>query len=95
MLYGTGANGKSTFIETILAMLGDYATAAEFRTFLAKPNSGGVRNDIAGLNGVRFVSAVEVGDGKRFDEATVKQITGGDTIKGRFYTRNTSTLSQG
>jgi putative DNA primase/helicase len=83
LLHGTGANGKSTFIETILSLLGEYARPAEFRTFLAS-ESEKVRNDLAGLVGIRFVSAVEVGDGKQLDEAVIKQITGGDTITTRF-----------
>ena len=33
--YGTGANGKSTFINTISAILGDYATVADVGTFIA------------------------------------------------------------
>jgi putative DNA primase/helicase len=83
LLHGTGANGKSTFIETILSLLGEYARPAEFRTFLTS-ESEKVRNDLAGLVGIRFVSAVEVGDGKQLDEAVIKQITGGDTITTRF-----------
>jgi putative DNA primase/helicase len=34
-LYGTGANGKSTFLEVVRALLGDYAVTAEFSTFVA------------------------------------------------------------
>src|SRR6266545_2587784 len=32
--YGTGANGKSTFINTIAKIFGDYATVADVSTFL-------------------------------------------------------------
>jgi len=83
LLHGTGANGKSTFIETILYLLGEYARPTEFRTFLTK-ESESVRNDLAALVGIRFVSAVEVGEGKQLDEAVIKQVTGGDTITTRF-----------
>ena len=83
LLYGTGANGKSTFIETMLALLGDYGRPTEFRTLLDQGNSHGVRNDLAALVGVRLVTAVEVGEGKQLDEAVVKQVTGGDTITAR------------
>ena len=86
MLYGTGANGKSTFIETIRAMLGDYARNANFSTFLAMEESS-ARNDLARLAGARLVSASEVERGSRFSEVTIKQITGGEPITARYLYR--------
>lgn len=83
LLYGTGANGKSTFTETLRALLGDYATQAEFTTFLAR-TSDSVRNDIARLVGARFVSASEAEGGRPLAEAVVKQMTGGDIVTARF-----------
>lgn len=83
LLYGTGANGKSTLLETLRLMLGDYATIADFTTFLRR-DTDGARNDLARLVGTRFVSAVEAEAGRRLDEALVKQLTGGDTITARF-----------
>ena len=83
LLYGIGANGKSTFLETVRALLGDYATQADFTTFIRR-ESEGARNDVARLVGTRFVSAVETESGKSLDEALVKQLTGGDTITARF-----------
>jgi putative DNA primase/helicase len=83
LLYGTGANGKSTFLETLRSMLGDYATQTDFTTFL-KRDGDGARNDLARLVGARFVSAVEAEPGRPFAEAVVKQMTGGDTITARF-----------
>jgi putative DNA primase/helicase len=83
ILYGTGLNGKSTFIETIMALLGDYAKKAEMRSFLNR-NNDGANNDIAGLCGSRFVSAVEIGRGKSLNEALIKELTGGDSITARF-----------
>jgi putative DNA primase/helicase len=83
LLHGAGANGKSTFIEVIRALLGDYAQQADFSTFLHKDHDP-VRNDLAKLRDARFVSAVEVTEGKRLAEVVVKQLTGGDTITARF-----------
>jgi putative DNA primase/helicase len=83
MLYGTGANGKSTFIERIRAMFGDYARNANFSTFLAMEESS-ARNDLARLVGARLVTAVEVERGRRFSEVVIKQITGGDPITARY-----------
>jgi len=88
LLYGTGANGKSTFLETLRALLGDYAQHANFATFLAHVNDG-PRNDIARLNGARLVTAQEIENGRRFSESTLKQLTGEDTVTARFlYTEN-------
>jgi putative DNA primase/helicase len=83
LLYGTGANGKSTFLEVLRALFGDYARQAEFATFLAR-TSDAVRNDLARLAGARFVTAVEAASGRRLDEALIKQLTGGDPITARF-----------
>ncbi len=83
MLYGTGANGKSTFLETLKSLFGDYGQQAEFSTFLHS-NDDRVRNDVAGLMGRRFVSAIEADVGRRLAETLVKQLTGGDTVKARF-----------
>ncbi len=86
LLHGTGANGKSTFIETLRALLGDYATIADFSTFLRR-DSDGARNDLARLVGARFVPAVEADAGAFLAESLVKQVTGGDTITARFLFR--------
>ena len=79
---GFGANGKSTVLETIRGMLGDYARHTPSCTLLM--NNMAVRNDLARLSGARLVSAVEIGMGKKLDEALVKQLTGGDPITSRF-----------
>lgn len=81
ILWGTGRNGKSTLIETIRALVGDYGMAAGFSTFTLKGN--GIRNDIARLKGARMVAGTEGSDGARFDESLIKQLTGGDTIAAR------------
>ena len=82
-LYGTGANGKSTFVELIRKMLGDYGLQADFATFLHRKDDG-PRNDLARLVGSRFVAAVEAGAGRQLDENVIKQVTGGDTITARY-----------
>ena len=86
ILYGTGANGKTTFLVTAAALMGDYAQWTEFSTFLLKDRDT-IRNDLAALKGVRFVSAAESQEGRRLDETVVKIITGGDAIRARFLNR--------
>ena len=85
-LYGTGANGKSTFIETCRNLVGDYAQQADFDTFVPKEN-GHPRNDLARLAGARFVAAVEAAQGRQLAENVIKQATGCDTITARFLYR--------
>ncbi|MEI3618714.1 phage/plasmid primase, P4 family, partial [Bacillus thuringiensis] len=83
-LYGSGRNGKSTFINTIKSLLGNYAKQTNSDTFIKKKHDSGVNNDIARLAGARFVSAVESEEGQQLSEALVKQITGGEPISARF-----------
>jgi putative DNA primase/helicase len=83
-LYGLGANGKSTFLEVIQTMLGDYATQTTSETFMLKRHGSPISNDVADLRGARFVSAVEIESGRRMAEVLIKQMTGGDKIKARF-----------
>jgi putative DNA primase/helicase len=81
--HGLGANGKSTLVETVLAMLGDYGKTADPTLLLAKKGDG-ISNNVARLAGARFVSTTETPAGRRLAETLVKQLTGGDTITARF-----------
>ncbi len=83
-LYGTGANGKSTFLDIIHELLGNYASATPASTLLSKAGSDTIPNDIARFKGVCFVSAVETEDGRRLAESVLKQITGDKRISARF-----------
>lgn len=82
--HGPGATGKSTTVEAIKSVLGDYGATADFETFLVRRGDAGVRNDIARLAGTRLVISVEVDDGKRLAEGLLKQVTGGDTVTARY-----------
>lgn len=81
--YGGGANGKSTFLDTMQEMLGDYAQTAAPDLLTSR---GGDRHptELADLFGARWVSSIEVDEGKRLAETLVKQMTGGDKMKARF-----------
>lgn len=85
--YGTGANGKTTFLEAVRGALGDYAQQADFETFLSKRGDGGIRNDVARMNGMRFIAAIEAGEGRRLNEPVIKTLTGGDTVTARYLYR--------
>jgi putative DNA primase/helicase len=83
ILYGFGKNGKTTLVELLHEVLGDYARNTDVETLLIKKYQG-VSNDVAALKGARFVSAAEVEKGRRLAESKVKQLTGRDTVTARF-----------
>jgi putative DNA primase/helicase len=83
ILHGVGRNGKSTLLEVMREVLGDYAMKTPAETLMAKP-TGGIPNDLARLKGARFVSASETEQNRRLAESLVKEITGNDTISARF-----------
>jgi len=83
LLYGTGQNGKSKFRETIRAMMGDYAKTASSELLMARKFAG-IPNDIAALQGARFVPSSETEEGRWLAETKVKDLTGGDTLTARF-----------
>lgn len=83
-LIGNGRNGKSTFINTIQTMMGDYAKQTNSETFIKKKYESAINNDIARLVDTRFVSAIESEDGQQLSESLVKQLTGGEKISARF-----------
>jgi putative DNA primase/helicase len=84
LLHGGGRNGKGTFIRTLMTMMGDYAGAADFSTFIStRADEGRPRDDIADMRGKRFISAQESKRGAVFAESVVKGITGGDIVRAR------------
>lgn len=83
-LYGMGSNGKSTFLEILLSLLGDYGQKAPTELIMMKRNDGGVPNDVARLVGRRLVVTAEIEGDRRLAESLVKDLTGGDKLVARF-----------
>lgn len=81
--HGSGANGKSTILNTIRKLMGDYGSTTAFATFDAD-NRNQYGNDLAALKGRRFVIAIEAEQSKRLAEARVKTVTGGEPVSCRF-----------
>jgi putative DNA primase/helicase len=79
---GGGCNGKSTALEAVGRMLGDYAAVAPPGMFAARKFDAHP-TEIAGLRGKRFVTAVEQEANRALRESLIKQLTGGDTIRTR------------
>ena len=82
-LWGRGANGKGTFVNACAGILGDYHRTAPIETFTAT-FSDRHPTDLAGLRGARLVTATETEEGRRWAEAKIKTLTGGDQISARF-----------
>lgn len=82
-LHGIGANGKTVFCEVLMRVLGDYAITVSPDMIMMRRHSG-IPNDIARLRGVRAALMNETSQGARFDEARLKDLTGGDTLTARF-----------
>lgn len=83
-LYGTGRNGKSTFLDVIRDVFGDYAANIQPETIMIRNNqSSAINSDIARLKGARLVTSVEPNEGVRINEGLLKQLTGDDTVTAR------------
>jgi len=81
-VYGGGGNGKSVFINTVSAIMGDYATTAAMDTFTSSKNDKHP-TELARLRGARLVTASETEKGHAWAEARIKALTGGDRIAAR------------
>jgi putative DNA primase/helicase len=83
-LYGIGNNGKSTFRETLHALYGEYALAADASLLTEQRTRGGPTEEIARLAGRRFVAINETNENDQLNEARIKFITSQDTITARY-----------
>ncbi len=86
-IWGYTNTGKTTFIEAMAGLLGDYAVEAPMETFVSS-KSDRHPTDLAGLIGARLVTAEETQNGRRWDEQRVKKITGGGRLRVRFMHQN-------
>lgn len=82
-LFGSGANGKTVLVETLTRVMGEYALGAETDMLMIRKHAG-IPNDVARLRGLRACFLNETNKGQRFDEAKLKNLTGGDTLTARF-----------
>jgi putative DNA primase/helicase len=83
--YGTGANGKSVALDVLSMIIGDYGQVVPIETLLTSRNKQGrIPNDVARMRGKRFLKCSETAEGRRLDEALIKQLTGGEGVVARF-----------
>ncbi len=81
-IYGEGGRGKGTFINVMMGVLASYHKDSPMETFVASHNDRHP-TELAALAGARLVTASETEAGKRWDEAKLKRMTGGDPITAR------------
>jgi putative DNA primase/helicase len=88
-VYGkSGNNGKSTLVNLVRDMLGDYGLHTPTETLVVKQYDSGIPADLARLDGARMVTAVEANFNRHLDEAKIKSMTGGEPITARFMRTN-------
>jgi putative DNA primase/helicase len=86
-LHGLGANGKSVFLNSIIGIWAAYHRTAPAELLLASKHDRHP-TELAGLVGCRLVTATETEGGRRWAEAKIKLLTGGDTVSARFMGQN-------
>ena len=81
-LYGEGANGKSTFVDTMAKILADYCVTVPFATLAGddKRRGDSATPDLVRLPGARMVRAAEPEKGVKLKEAEIKSLTGGEAM---------------
>src|SRR5262249_19747693 len=84
LVQGPGSTGKSTFLNAVRAAMGDYAGCIDSDSLLKKKGDAGIKNDLAALEGLRYVMSVEPQEGKGWNAELLKQLTGGDPLKVRY-----------
>ena len=83
-VFGPAATGKSTLLEVVADILGDYAGNMRTDALMAgAKRAGGPSEDEARLVGVRYLTTSETSDGARFNQSLIKDLTGGDRITAR------------
>ncbi|MDP4006688.1 phage/plasmid primase, P4 family [Methylobacterium sp. NEAU K] len=83
-VHGRGSTGKSTLINLIRQLLGDYGLHTPTETILAKQYDNAIPTDLARLMGARMVTVIEANWNRQIDEARLKAMTGGEPIAARF-----------
>ncbi|MBY0331886.1 MAG: bifunctional DNA primase/polymerase [Acetobacteraceae bacterium] len=82
-IYGTGGNGKGVFLNTLAAVLGDYAITAGMETFTASKAERHL-TELARLRGARMVTSQETEAERAWAESRIKALTGGDPVTANF-----------
>lgn len=87
-LHGPTRTGKSTLINVLRDLVGDYGINTPIKTILVKHYDNDIPVDLARMKGARIVTASENNPNQQLDEAKVKSLTGGDKQTARFMRQN-------
>jgi putative DNA primase/helicase len=82
-VYGPGGNGKGTFLNALIGIMGDLHKAADVETFAERQNPAHT-TEIARLHNARLVTSQETEKGQFWAESRLKKMTGGDVVTARF-----------
>jgi len=84
IIIGAPNTGKSTLLEVLLGIFGEYGTTFNNSALLYSPRTANdIRPDIIALKGKRLLAGSEANKSQKFDNALVKQISGNDKISVR------------
>jgi putative DNA primase/helicase len=94
-LFGSGKNGKSTFLAVLEELMGDYADVMPFSALEFQSRTQ-ISNDVAALRGKRLLISSETQEDVRLNEGRIKALTGDKKMRARFlYTENLSFVQTG
>jgi len=82
-LIGKGSNGKSTFVQALQSVLGDYARPVPEEVIMSRGDEGGATPERAMLRGLRLAIVAETEEGRSMSSAALKKVTSTDTISAR------------
>lgn len=82
-LYGEGRNGKSTFVEALYNMMGEFAHKSPIEMLTKNFFARDIPTHVADLQGRRMTSCSEIPSGMFLDEGRVKDLTGDKVISAR------------
>ena len=93
ILYGEGANGKSTIINATQYTIGeDYSGTPPLELFIVHKAGSRHPTELMTLQGKHLMIASETEAGARLTEARIKHLTGGDLMTGRGMHENFSSF---
>lgn len=90
-LYGDTGCGKSTWLNIVKASMGDHARTAAQATFAQRNEGSRAANDLQDIRNCRMVSISETKEGQLFNEALIKQYSGGDEMNSHGLYQNNGT----
>lgn len=82
LLFGGGANGKSTFLRVVREILADYFVSVAVETFLLGSHDAHPTG-VAHLDGARLAACGELPDNRSWNSQRVKDISSGEKLSAR------------